>query len=1249
MTTKYAERLIILKETGEALLQRLFHVKSQMSNPKDKPIVFQTPEGNMPNLTKLFKALEKNFPEFPEKTIESTAGYDFIKAQSQKILQELQPIYYTFCEIVEWSEHSQRLLEEICTSANVEFDNEINLLFLTDFLSVMTLYAKLVLLLNRLDERRPIVSIFNLVFSKSNGQSDPNINRLAKFFQDFDNPWKKLQENFFGIQRTVGSALLHLNISYDRASYSFLTSKRPLELLSDPDKIPYPSVERPYFDYCYYDQIREWFIFGFALCPEANSLVLSSTSNQITQSISTGKNKDKTVIGPDSVKGLDILKKILSEHAITTLYGNETLNVTEPFDELFKNYKSSTISLKKEKKNIYKPALEKFTSDSAKDREMRRNYIRLQLKSLFFMITDNPGLLGPKFQLLLGCLSLAKSEIMWFFRHLSETQNDKMKRTNSIRIDFSAVASGNEKDGKANDSKSPVDEFDQWADDTIPELIYLIDEIYHLCMQHQEVIRTYYADILKRLYLRQATELYDQHKQKFEPIIAQVFERIIQDIQSCGSDSNLEGLRLNWKRLLAYLSGANFRANLQDSSLRMLFQTLNKVYAFSRHVDEIEQQLIELSSLKELYFYHTNVIKIFKNGLLGNNEPFYCMSLIKILNYYPENVNRNLNPELRKKVATDSTELANKMLNAMVKVVDNNVHVLVGSKIGFGFLANQLGGEQAANIYKLRQAKQNEPPKPGFESTYEGRETISNFASIVHRLTQILYSFSLNEEISVYDTYFYPLEYLRDKLQVTIIEYLRNLCNRKIESMPKDLLKSEFIQPSVLKYKIQTYISTIKSLEQCVHNLNVEELLLNGLLEHFVHLDYCYNDSQMDQTSAYTVNTTSEEVTMVLKHVKWYNEVVSNPFKYKFLYHPLKKLFASTKETPIISYKLEDFFDFQELVSLVDLIGPLGIRTFDNMLLNQVFMITEKIRDFLSNSLSVFKEIENDLFTNENILDIVQRKFKNYDQLLQLATTLGSILMFRLHLHEALEMSTSKSVPLLVNFAKSVQTQYRENLFRDDRFLNLDGLLLETGVFSNNHIEHHSLLLNDNGLKKSLAPLAENSSAWEVLPLSFALLTASGVWASHPYDVILEGWDNNAHLAIYGFHALMIGVHCTKQQSIVEIEREYEKFSEYAGQILLLMRANKSYDKQLNSSCIFADQITKTSPFQKASRMIERVHPYSLIRSVYVQTYEQNKSRTMQNVNIMMQQQGSGVTTGDSNPSQQQTPADQAPGAEANQ
>lgn len=51
---------------------------------------------------------------------------------------------------------------------------------LSDFLSIMTTFTKIVLLINRIDERKVLLSMYNVVYAKINGQSDSNVAKYAK-------------------------------------------------------------------------------------------------------------------------------------------------------------------------------------------------------------------------------------------------------------------------------------------------------------------------------------------------------------------------------------------------------------------------------------------------------------------------------------------------------------------------------------------------------------------------------------------------------------------------------------------------------------------------------------------------------------------------------------------------------------------------------------------------------------------------------------------------------------------------------------------------------------------------------------------------------------------------------------------------------------------------------------------------------------------------------------------------------------
>lgn len=981
---------------------------------------------------------------------------------------------------------------------------------------------------------------------------------------------------FYNIQKTVGLAVLNLLPSYEKGLTPFLTNRRPLELLSDPDRIPYPPVEKvsrvgknsyvsfifalklltysslfssivqTYFELLYHEQIREWIIFGLACCPEACGVVHPS---------------QKSLPKEKQVRGLDVLKKVLEDTYIITIFGDECISAHDPFEEIFPKFKSSTINLRRERK-LLKVMEEKAAAESHDIHQMKRQYLRLQLKALLYMLRDNPGLLGPKFQLVIACSLLMKGEILWYFRHMNQIPRHANKKFK-----------------------------DCGSDGYIGECIHLLDEVSRLCHKHKDIISSYHREIMINLYHKKVHAMVEQHNTRFEAQIVHMFDSIVNDI---GSASNFEAMRLNWRRLNAYLSGFHFKSSLTDPGLRELFNVLNKVYVFSRHIDDIDRELVECTSLRELYFFHKPVIQVFRQGLEGTkNEPFYSMSFVRILHYYADNINKFINPEMRKKVGQDSVDLAERILQAMCKFIEAGLSNY-RSTTGIGGLADQIGGERVVQRVQAKMTKQPEPPIPGLESSTQNKASIEKFILMDKNITQLLYAIGMYEEIQVFDTVFTPVEFLRERLQNYANDYVKKLCSMKIEPNSRDAKAPEFVPPSETLAHIQIFARSLKFVEQCV-NINTEDLVMSALLDNFVHLDYTED--------SYEVSTSGEDVNNITKYAKWYADVVANASKLRLYYNQSRMCFLSTKDSSLHSYKVEDFFDIQELMALSELVGPYGIRAFDHHIMNHVFTTVEKIRETLSSQHSVLKEVEENIF-EDALLDILSKKVKGMDQLFSNLITLGSLLVFRDNLRYAMENRMKKHVPILYNVVKATNSMYVENTFRDDRFVEMDGLASDCGLPLGNC---------DNVFKKKILSLAENSVSWEVLPVACAVMLTSSVWQGHNYDVATEGWDNNAHLITPALVQLINAVSSIRSPDPLGIENEFAKFATFSGQILLQMRLSGKFERQISSASIFADQTIKACPFMKA-RYFEDQYPYALQRAVYIQQYEhaQKKQSTQQ-------------------------------------
>jgi len=279
---------------------------------------------------------------------------------------------------------------------------------------------------------------------------------------------------------------------------------------------------------------------------------------------------------------------------------------------------------------------------------------------------------------------------------------------------------------------------------------------------------------------------------------------------------------------------------------------------------------------------------------------------------------------------------------------------------------------------------------------------------------------------------------------------------------------------------------------------------------------------------------------------------------------------------------------------LATLIGPFGVRVLDQHLLDELYNLTEQLQGVLSVHVKDLKEVETTLYS-DNILKGLEKKFKGIEKLMDLCISIGAILAFRQNLHEALEDVVRQNIPIIYKVVHAAHKQYEENVFMDKKFLSIDEMSTDCGIPAYNA---------DSALKIRLSRMAENSAAWEMLPVAFAvLLTCSPLWKENDYNPDLEGWNNNAHLAIDCFNQLLVSIFTVKSSELRVIEQMYEKFAECSAMLLLNLRSQKGSDKIVDSSYIFADKLVQEAPFMHTS-VFEELTPYSMLRSIYRQAYE---------------------------------------------
>jgi hypothetical protein len=338
------------------------------------------------------------------------------------------------------------------------------------------------------------------------------------------------------------------------------------------------------------------------------------------------------------------------------------------------------------------------------------------------------------------------------------------------------------------------------------------------------------------------------------------------------------------------ISSLQFKKIREEDEFQKLISSLNNFFHISRNVDQVEKQLDDYSNLDTLYYYDKIVYNFFKDGLISDdNRPLYSLSFMRLLNCY-QNAAHFKVPEMKANIGFHSVTQGKNMLNAMLEAIEKQIENLKGSG-GYQFLADQLGGDKVGMKIRLKLQKKDIPQPAGYESFLDD-DYVFQLINIENNLKNLLYSLSTFQEIQIYDTIFYPSEFLREKLELLILRHVSELSknppvitpeNKKLRE--KDSHPMAFYQPSMLEEKLAVFMIVLKVVEQCV-NINVEELILFAFLENFVHL----ND--VESPYLHQITDTSENASS--KFAQWYADLIGDVTKHKILYQPLRKSFLSS-------------------------------------------------------------------------------------------------------------------------------------------------------------------------------------------------------------------------------------------------------------------------------------------------------------------------------------------------------------------
>uniref|UniRef100_A0A8C0L6F8 NCK associated protein 1 like n=1 Tax=Canis lupus dingo TaxID=286419 RepID=A0A8C0L6F8_CANLU len=1099
---KLAEKLTILNDRGQGVLIRMYNIKKTCSDPKSKPpfLLEKSMESSL-------KYINKKFPNIDVRN----------KSSSPKILgvHVIFSLFFIHSHFQFFpQDHVYELLNTI-DACQCHFDINLNFDFTQSYLDLIVTYTSVILLLSRIEDRRVLIGMYNCAHEMLHGHSDPSFARLGQMVLEYDHPLKKLTEEF-GPHTKASSlgdeALLSLHFLFVRRNQGAeqWRSAQLLSLISTPPAMINPAnSDTMACEYLSVEVMERWIIIGFLLC---NGCLNSNSQCQ------------------------KLWKLCLQGSLYITLIREDVLQVHKVTEDLFsswKGYGKRVADIKESKEHFSLSFL------SGQFHCQRRQFLRMAVKELETVLTDEPGLLGPKALYVFMALSFIRDEVTWLVRH---TEN-------------------------VTKTKTPED----YADSSIAELLFLLEEIRALVRRHIKVIQQYHLQYLAR----------------FDAL---VLSDIIQNLSVCPEEesiimssfvSTLSSLNLkqgNWREwrrkglLRAYTSVAKAPLHLHENP--DLAKVMNLIVFHSRMLDSVEKVLVETSDLSTFCFHLRTFEKMFTMTLEEPTMLRYAIAFPLICAHFVH-CTHEMCPEEYPHLKNHSLHHCNSFLEELAKQTSNCVLEICAEQRN---LSEQLLPKHCATTIskaKNKKMKQKQTPrkgeperdKPGAESHRKNRSIVTNMDKLHLHLTELALTMNHVHSFSVFEHTIFPSEYLSSHLEARL--------NRAIVWLAGyNAATQEIARPSELLAGVKAYISFIQSLAQFV-GADVSRVIRNALLQQTQPLDSC------------------GEQTITTLYTNWYLEgLLRQASSGTITLAPAMQAFVSLPREGEQNFSAEEFSDVSEMRALAELLGPYGMKFLSENLMWHVTSQIVELKKLVVENMDVLVQIRSN-FSKADLMASLLPQLTGADNVLKRMTIIGVILTFRAMAQEGLREVFSSHCPFLmgpIECLKEFVTADTDIKVRDR--VNIFELASAAGVGCD----------IDPALVAAIANLKADTSSpeeeYKVACLLLVFLAASlPLLATDPasfFSIEKDGYNNNIHCltkaiiqvsaALFTLYNKNIETHLKEflvvaSVSLLQLGQETDKLkTRNRESISLLMR--------LESSFLTLD-------------MLESCFPYVLLRNAY--------------------------------------------------
>eukprot|EP00617_Octactis_speculum_P009471 CAMPEP_0185796524 /NCGR_PEP_ID=MMETSP1174-20130828/161129_1 /TAXON_ID=35687 /ORGANISM="Dictyocha speculum, Strain CCMP1381" /LENGTH=849 /DNA_ID=CAMNT_0028491897 /DNA_START=513 /DNA_END=3062 /DNA_ORIENTATION=- len=824
-----------------------------------------------------------------------------------------------------------------------------------------------------------------------------------------------------------------------------------------------------------------------------------------------------------------------------------------------------------------KLSLSKVAKDIAKDAAQlcgkkhreRRYYVFGESEKQVSLLKCVPGVVAPKFPVVLATISMMQAEIIFAIIHLANLP-------------------------KKNKYLDP----ESFATPKLPEMIRLFVTLTDLVREKKSVVQDYYALYLKTTHaskLEKELPALREHISKgggakAVQIIDSFSEQLRQPTDTVSRQDMYKALRVNWGRLEGILTAANRGGDY--SNIHTALNRMDMIVEDSRFVDMFDTLMENHCQVASCCWYWEEFQKVFLESIDSNLvNAKSCLHFVTVISSNVYSLS-DFCPEeaihLQEEGAKQVEKILQQTMNAVGVLLDeifDGITALDGQTDPLTLATNHYRTIQAAK--STRKVVDPQLTPAGQESFYSGENLpeARKLTNAEQKLCAILSGFNEAGEIPIFNYTFAPKEGLRAHLTKKIVSFVKELFNTAGALDP----------PTILEKKVLLLFSSMMRAAAYV-DLDVPHLVRQALFE---------GGFEKSNFEFETVGTVGRSIAAQVG--KWYVDLIDSntpSFAEKntppphFVFSGVSNAFISTpgaaqSKNVARGFKNEnhlpwEYLDKMQFESLTRVFGVHGSRVIDEVLCEYISKQVQEMQDLI-------ERLGVNQYLDPKIRDLSQIGYSGIgadwiticsgipglNEIVEHSIRAGNALAVRQILARATKEVANSYIPFLaetMNIAFLSTTGLSEFDISAPKVTRVAQTMCHTfGVEGS----------PDVPLMTALLPHARNDLLSNI-PIIFAAFFMSDVWKNTGYVTEIDAFANNEHMTVFTLLALLSCRETSPSDGA-------QAFIQCASSLVLNVANTNIADVHVPEMIVFIDKFTDACSLPRST--VERYLPYSVVHN----------------------------------------------------